>query len=206
MRGQTHPAMLFAATAALGALVACDQNQNRSNELRMDSAAGTVVDEEAWIRDSMRTDATIMGVLHEANKAEIDASQLAKSRASDTEVKTFASQMIDDHKRLDERADSLLDALDINRANLPDAIEDAHERDLDSLKKVDNDTSTMASSFDRAFIGQQVRAHRHVLELVDMAIQRAERAEVKNALQNEVRPSVASHLQRAEAIQKRIAG
>jgi hypothetical protein len=41
---------------------------------------------------------------------------------------------------------------------------------------------------------------------VDVAIQRAQRAELRAALQNEVRPAIVRHLRLAEEIQKRIAG
>ncbi len=203
MHSQPYSTVLFAAVAlALGALAACENS--KTNEYQMESAAGTVVDEGEWIRDSMLTDASIMGALQEASEAEIDASEVAKNRASDSEVRMYAMRMIEDHKRLDDRGDSLAKALDINVKAPPDVLEDMHDAEIDSLKKIDKDTSSTASAFDRAYIDHQVRAHRQVLDLVDLAIERAERPELKTALQNEVRPAVASHLQRAEAMQKRI--
>ena len=205
MRNQSHSAVFFAlAAAGLGALVACERS--RTNGYQMDSAAGTVVDEAEWIRDSVRTDALIIGALHETHEMEIDASQAARVRASDSEVRMFATEMIADHKRLDERADSLAKVLEISRQNPPDAVEDKHDREIDSLRMIGKDTGTIASAFDRAFMEQQVKAHRSVLDLVDVAIERAQRPQLKAALQNEVRPAVVSHLQRAQAIQKRIGG
>jgi putative membrane protein len=208
MPKQAHSTVLFAAAAvALGALAACERNDMNANRtdsaaLRMDSASGTLMDEHAWTRDSMRTDGTIMGWLHEANEAVIVAGDVAKDRASDSVVRTFANQMVMDHKRLDDRGDSLARTLDIDIVEPHDVVEDAFDRGVDSLKKIDRDSATMA--FDRAYIAQQVSAHTQVLAMVDSAIARAQNEQFKAALQKDVRPAVAGHLQRAEAIQRRL--
>ncbi|MDF1502762.1 DUF4142 domain-containing protein [Roseisolibacter sp. H3M3-2] len=63
-----------------------------------------------------------------------------------------------------------------------------------------------ASAFDRAYVAQQVAAHARTLALVDAAIARGENAELKTALQSQVRPAVAAHLEEARALQARVGG
>ena len=60
------------------------------------------------------------------------------------------------------------------------------------------------NAFDRAYIAQQVTAHARTLALVDAAIERGSQAELKTALQTQVRPSVAQHLQMAQQLQQRL--
>ncbi len=61
-----------------------------------------------------------------------------------------------------------------------------------------------AGPFDAAYVAQQVAAHARTLALVDAAIQRAEKAELKTALETQVRPKVAEHLRMAQELQARI--
>ena len=63
-----------------------------------------------------------------------------------------------------------------------------------------------AGAFDRAYVTQQVAAHARTLALVDAAIQRAQQAELKTALETQVRPKVAEHLRMAQELQTRMGG
>jgi putative membrane protein len=204
MRYHAHSSVILSTLAALVTLAGCDRN--RPDDYQVESASGTVaLDEATWIRDSLRSDALIMGALRATHLMEIEASQVARIRASHVDVRTFATQMIDDHQGLIKRADSLAKVLDIKLLDPPDAIEEIHDRKIDSLRKLTADTSRIASPFDRAFMDQQVRAHRQVLDLIDTAIERAQRSELKTALEKEVRPAVMRHLQHAETLQLKVA-
>ena len=63
-----------------------------------------------------------------------------------------------------------------------------------------------AGSFDAAYVAHQVAAHARTLALVDAAIQRAQQAELKTALETQVRPKVAEHLRMAQELQTRLGG
>ncbi len=204
MQNHAHSSVVLAAAIAMAFAVAgCERSRN---DYQTESASGTVaLDEATWIRDSLRSDALIMGALRATNSMEIEASLVAQTRASHADVRSFATQMIEDHKRLIRRADSLAKVLGIILLDPPDAIGQIHERNVDSLRNANRDTGTVASPFDRAFMEQQVNAHRSVLDLIDTAIERAQRSELKTALEKEVRPAVLSHLRRAEALQIKVA-
>jgi predicted outer membrane protein len=54
------------------------------------------------------------------------------------------------------------------------------------------------------YIDGQVTDHARTLALVDAAIGRAQNAELRSALQTQVRPHVAEHLQVARQLQQRL--
>jgi hypothetical protein len=53
---------------------------------------------------------------------------------------------------------------------------------------------------------QQVAAHQRTLEVVDAGLPKVKDAQVKTALESQVRPAVARHLAQAREIQNRLAG
>ena len=148
---------------------------------------------------NVRSDANILALLHTSNMGEITAGMLAQQRATDTAVKAFAGRMVTEHTALDQQGTALAQRIGVTPA-LPDST-------LPRLQRVDADTLRASGSrFDRTYIAQQVIAHQRTLDLVDASIGTAEHAELKTALQSQVRPAVAEHLALAREIQSRIGG
>lgn len=59
--------------------------------------------------------------------------------------------------------------------------------------------------FDRAYLSSQITEHEHLLEMLDRTlIPSARTAELRTALQNDVRPMVSSHLVRARTLRERL--
>lgn len=65
---------------------------------------------------------------------------------------------------------------------------------------------TANMSFDQYYIDQQIRAHRGVLELINMSVQRPSNPTLQSTLESKVKPVVEQHLSRAEEIQRRLNG
>jgi len=148
--------------------------------------------------NSIQSDAHIMGVMHESNLGEIEAGQLAVQRASDAEVKTFATTMITQHTQLDAQGTALATQLGITPA-LPDNTLPA-EQDREAVQL----SAVTGTTFDRTYIAQQVTAHTRTLALVDASIAEAQQAALRTMLQSTVRPMVAAHLATAQQIRTRI--
>jgi len=148
--------------------------------------------------NSIQSDAHIMGVMHESNLGEIEAGQLAVQRASDAEVKTFATTMITQHTQLDAQGTALATQLGIPPA-LPDNTLPA-EQDREAVQL----SAVTGTTFDRTYIAQQVTAHTRTLALVDASIAEAQQAALRTMLQSTVRPMVAAHLATAQQIRTRI--
>jgi putative membrane protein len=142
-------------------------------------------------------DAQIGAVLSAANSAEIQASELARTQASEQAVRDFAQQMIRDHSQADQRGSALLSQLGLNPAD-SQVSRDLRSQTRSMLASLQNQTGR---DFDRAYINDQVTLHSDLLRRLDsQLIPDARHADLKSFLQD-VRTTVASHLQHAQRIQ-----
>jgi putative membrane protein len=175
--------------AGLGACASSSQTMATMSPAAQSAQAGK----------SVRDDANIFALLHTSNMGEVTAGMLAQQRATDTAVKAFGGMMVTEHSALDQQGNALAQQLGVTPA-LPDST-------LPRLQRVEADSLRAATArFDRMYIGQQIIAHQRTLDLVDASIAMAQHAELKTALQQQVRPAVSAHLARAREIQSRIGG
>ncbi len=132
-----------------------------------------------------------------ANQVDIDAGKLAKSMASNADVKKFADQMITDHTGVNKSAVDLVTKLKVTPEDNPTS---------QSLKKggdenVANLKTLKGAAFDKAYIDHEVAYHQQVLDAVDKTlIPSATNAELK-ALLVKVRPAFVAHLEHAKHVQ-----
>lgn len=179
--------------AMLGCAVLAAGCGDEDNPVSTGGDAGVVV--VGQINSSIRSDADIMGLLHESNLGEIQAGQLAQQRAVNAQVKAFATQMVTDHTALDQQGTALAQQLGIT-PTLPDStLPRQQQAEMAVL------TARTGAAFDQAYVAQQVVAHQRTLALVDASITLATRTQVRTMLQNQVRPAVVMHLQMAQQLQ-----
>jgi putative membrane protein len=163
------------------------------------AASNTFTDAGRGLAATATSDAQIVGLLHQSNLSEIAAGQLAQQRAQSADVKTFAQQMVTEHTQLDTRGSTLASQAGIT-PTLPDS----------TLPRGDAEAMTTlqgaggGAAFDRAYVAQQIGAHQRTLALVEASIGKAQNAQLKAMLQNEVRPKVAAHLQQAQTLQRTV--
>jgi putative membrane protein len=180
-------ATALAATSA-GSIVACDDD-DVDNSI---TGTGTLV-------SPVTSDANIVALTHESNLGEIQAGTVASQRATNTDVRAFAAMMVVDHTTLDTAGMSLAARNGITPA-LPDsALPRLQAQEMAALQG-----AAAGTSFDRAYVAQQVTAHQRTLALVDTSIVRAQNAALRTMLQNQVRPAVAAHLQTARNLQTQV--
>jgi putative membrane protein len=67
------------------------------------------------------------------------------------------------------------------------------------------DSTAAGAGFDRAYIEQEVAAHRAVKDLLDQAAGAADNADLKAAI-GKASPIIARHLSEAEKLQQKLAG
>ena len=142
-------------------------------------------------------DAQIASIVVVANQVDIDAGHLAESRASATDVKSFAKQMITDHTGVNKQAVALVTKLGVTPQDNPtsQSLKKGGEDNVKSLK------SLKGAAFDKAYIDHEVAYHQQVLDAIDKTlIPSAQNAELK-ALLVAVRPAFVAHLEHAKQIQ-----
>jgi putative membrane protein len=182
---QCQCTILFLLLGGLGACASAGSPAAQANDL----ASGATSDERT------------LAILHRSDVGEISAGTVAQERATDPAVKAFAVMMVSEHTRLDEQGNRLAQQIRA-AATLPDStLPGILSADSIALKLAEN-----GAAFDRTYITQQVAAHQRTLAVVDAGLSHAKDAQVKTALESQVRPAVARHLAQARQIQSRLAG
>ena len=165
------------------------------------ASAASNTAQSADLAASATSDERTLAILHRSDVGEISAGMVAQQRATDPSVKAFAVMMVSEHTKLDEQGNRL--AQQINAAaTLPDST-------LPGILSADSmalHTTADLAAFDRTYIAQQVAAHQRTLAVVDAGLSHAKDAQVKAALESQVRPAIARHLAQARQIQSRLAG
>lgn len=148
------------------------------------------------------TDPQIADIVVAANEVDIAAGELARTRATDAEVKAFAEKMVTDHTGVNKAASDLVGRLGVTPE--PTATSDQLRQGGEQTRTALQGQS--GAAFDRAYIDSEVTYHQAVLDALDQTlIPGATNAELKALLQ-QTRPAVEAHLQHARQIQARLGG
>jgi putative membrane protein len=145
------------------------------------------------------TDANIVALLDEANKADSAAGAFALKKASNKDVKAFAKMMMGEHHAL--RVEGLALAKKLNLTPEPpadDPVKAAGSAEMSALQSAGS-----GAAFDKAYIDQEVTVHKAVIDLAQKAHDEAQNAELK-ALIEKAKPVLQKHLDRAEALQQQL--
>jgi putative membrane protein len=143
------------------------------------------------------TDPQIASIVVTANQVDIDAGKLAKSKATNAEVKKFAEQMITDHTGVNTQATELVTRLGVKPEDnaTSQALKSGGDKNVADLKGL------KGAAFDKAYIDHEVAYHQQVLDAIDKTlIPSAKNAELK-ALLVKVKPAFDAHLAHARQVQ-----
>jgi putative membrane protein len=143
-------------------------------------------------------DAQIASIVVTANQVDIDAGQLASSRATSDEVKSFAKLMVTDHTGVNKAATDLAGKLGVTPQDNPtsQSLKADGDKSLAHLKTLEG------AAFDKAYIDREVAYHQQVIDALDKTlIPGATNAELK-ALLVKVRPAFVAHLEHAKRLQR----
>ena len=143
------------------------------------------------------TDPQIAGIVVTANKIDVDAGKLAKSRTKNKEVSKFAQQMITDHTAVNKQAGALAKKLKVK----PEDSDTSRSLKAGAADNIKNLKGLKGAAFDKAYVDHEVVYHQAVLDAIDkVLIPNAKNAELKDLIVK-VRPAIAAHLDHAKMIQ-----
>ena len=131
-----------------------------------------------------------------ASMVEVDLGKLAASKASSTDVKNFARQMVQDHGKTLDELKSLAKTKNIT---LPSSLDAEHKGMHEKLAPLSG------AAFDRAYIEDMVNGHRKVAEKVKTESSSGKDPEIK-AFAAKILPTVESHLKMAEGLHSKAVG
>jgi putative membrane protein len=128
--------------------------------------------------------------------AEIEASKLAQTKASNAEVKSFAQHMVEDHAKA---ADELKKLAMSKGVELPGAPSIAQKAKLKMLASSDGE------KFDKRYSDNfGVKAHEETVKLFRTAAEKAQDADIKSFAQATL-PKLEEHLTMAKTVQTAVA-
>lgn len=143
------------------------------------------------------SDAQIAAIVVTANQVDIDAGQLAQTRAQSPEVKAFGQRMAMDHSDVNKSAVELVTKLHVTPQpnDTSKSLQKGGDDNLAALRKLSG------PAFDKAYVDHEVVYHQAVLDALDQTlIPSAQNAELQ-ALLVKVRPAFVAHLEHAKYLQ-----
>jgi putative membrane protein len=147
------------------------------------------------------SDPQIAGIVVTANRIDVDAGKLAKSKSKNKEVQKFAQQMITDHTAVNKQAAALAKKLGVKPADsaTSKSLKQGARDNMANLKKL------KGAAFDKAYVDHEVAYHEAVLDAIDkVLVPSAQNAELKGLIVK-VRPAFVAHLDHAKHLQEALA-
>jgi putative membrane protein len=139
------------------------------------------------------TDTTFVMKAAEGGKKEVDAGKLASSKASNSDVKSFAQHMVKDHTKANSELMSLAKSKQLDAKGKEDAAKDA----IAMLGK------QAGAAFDRAYMDEMVKDHQMTVELFEKQSQGGDDPELK-AWAGKQLPNLREHLKMAQDLQTKL--
>src|SRR5215203_1278543 len=211
-RNMTGQALRFTklslAVLCVGALGACSKADRAADTAaaRTDSAAGRFDSTtNAMSTDSANranasgswTNDRIFGYTHNANNGEIALGKLASTKATNSQVKSFAQQMVKDHQAMMTEAHSLMSKVNATADSTWDDAKDLANNGTDKLKELTD--KEKGAVWDKNYIESQVDMHQKVLDKLQDAVKSSSDTTVTAAL-SKATAKVQEHLTKAQSI------
>lgn len=144
------------------------------------------------------TDPQIVEIVQTANRIDIEYAHIALRKATDTQVKDFAKQMVSDHTALEKSVAGLAKKLGVK----PESSSTSRQLWKQARQERTKLNGLSGKAFDEAYISNEVAFHQEVIDAATKTlIPDAKNAELKSALQGAA-PMLQGHLQRAQKIQQ----
>lgn len=143
------------------------------------------------------SDADVVGVLNTVNRSEIEAGQLARDRAASSEVRAYASQMVNEHQLKMHNTTQLARRIGVRPRTpaLAQTLENTHREAMTQLR------DKSGRDFDRTYLEYQIKMHQQSVNLVEDTAGSVDHAELKRFLR-ETRPDLQKHLSAVLSIQR----
>ena len=141
-------------------------------------------------------DATFVQTAVQGAQTEIQAGQLAQTKAKSPRVKSFAAQMVSDHTA---NLDQLKQVVANKGVTLPTDVSDQQKTALTQLQ------GETGRAFDKDYVADMVAGHEALLETYQSEAQTGTDADLKKYAADTV-PAIQQHLAEAKALQGPAAG
>jgi putative membrane protein len=132
----------------------------------------------------------------ESSLAEIQLGQMGVQKATNSDVKTFAQRMVDDHTQANSQLAPIASQKGVT---LPTDVSTLHKHAASQLSKLSG------AEFDRAFMDQMVADHQKVVAEFQHVSKGAKDSDVKSFASTNL-PTMQDHLKMAQDLDSRVGG
>lgn len=150
-------------------------NKTKDTTSNVAATGGIAVDE---------ADAKFATTVANGGMAEVALGKLALEKSTNATVKEFATMMVSDHGKANEKLAAIAKTKNIT---LPMAVDEDHQKKMDDLSKLSG------KDFDKAYVDAMVDGHKKTLDLMDDESKNGKDADLK-AFATETAPVVKAHL------------
>ena len=143
-------------------------------------------------------DAQILHIVVAANRVDVDAGKLARTKSVGSQTRAFAEQMIADHNAVSAQAVSLAKRLRLKPEDnaVSRSLHQGGRDNLASLRGL-----TKGAAFDRAYLAHEIAYHEAVLDVLDKTLIRSASSAELGAFLTSLRPTFVAHLEHAKRVQ-----
>lgn len=138
------------------------------------------------------TDESFVEIAARSNMAEIEFSELATTKASDSLVKVYAQQMVDEHNAAQNELEDLAD--DYGGIDWPGDLSEGHDEILENLNNAEG------YSFDTLYLRTQISVHEDAVTAYEASATNATDMRVK-AYASKYLPELEEHLATADSLE-----
>jgi len=134
--------------------------------------------------------------IEQSHLGELDLARVAKTKASNEDVKDFADMLVDDHgKALDDISGILKDK------NAMDA--SAQAKPAEAQAELEKLQTLSGAAFDREFVGAMVTGHRKTLDALNQDLAIVQNPDLKDYISG-LTKKVETHLEKAQELQTKL--
>jgi putative membrane protein len=144
-------------------------------------------------QDSSSSASAFLQNAAQGGKAEIEFAQLAETKTSNPQVKSFAQMIVTDHTKANNQVSSLAATKKITLPSDVSATQKAEKSKLESLS---------GAAFDKAYAEQMVSDHQHDIKDFEQAAKSSD-PEVQTFASNTL-PTLRHHLEEAQKLEKAV--
>ncbi len=150
--------------------------------------------EAKFANNDVEKDAQYLVDAYNSGLYELEASQHAKQKAVNSNIKHLAAEMVESHAKMNVSIKSLADK---KQVSLPVKLND------DQMKEIKDYSDKKGADYEKAYIDKMVSDHEKAIKLSEEAAEKAHDPEIRN-LFNSSLPTLRHHLEMAMAIKDKM--
>lgn len=182
---------------------ACNGNSSNSGAMNSDSTSNTMSSDTGKMMSSSDTSkmATVGDDAKDFSKEaaqggmmEVQLGNIAMKNGGTQAIKDFGKMMVDDHTKIN---DQLKDLATKKNVELPTAVSDDQQKDIDKLSK------ETGKEFDKDYVSMMIKDHKDDIDAFKKNEEKISDSDYKNFISNAL-PTLQKHLDAIEAIHKKM--